>query len=75
VLTVASGLYAYNTVAHDTPSHAAMTLHRDWALATVGLFSLLTIWSLAMHIPKLLEYAGFRVHESSQSKAQHAGNG
>ncbi len=48
-LTVASGLYAYNTVAHDTPSHAAMTLHRDWALTTVGLFSLLTVWSLFKH--------------------------
>ncbi len=48
-LTVASGLYAYNTVAHDTPSHAAMTDHRNWALVTVGLFSLLTIWSLLKH--------------------------
>ena len=48
-LTVASGLYAYNTVAHDTPSHAAMTDHRNWALVTAGLFLLLTIWSLLKH--------------------------
>lgn len=46
VATAATGLYAYNTVAHDTPSHAAMTDHRNWAIATVSLFLLLTIWSV-----------------------------
>lgn len=33
-VTVALGFYAYNTVTHDTPSHAAMTEHRNWALLT-----------------------------------------
>lgn len=45
VLTVAMGVVAYNSVAHDTPSHAAMTEHRNWALATTVLFLSLAIWS------------------------------
>ena len=34
LLTIASGWHAYNTVAHDTPSHIAMTDHKNWAFAT-----------------------------------------
>ena len=45
VLTVVAGVIAYNSVAHDTPSHEAMTLHRNWALVTAALFILLAIWS------------------------------
>jgi uncharacterized membrane protein len=45
VLTVAMGVIAYNTVAHDTPSHEAMTEHRNWALVTASLFIALAIWS------------------------------
>ncbi len=45
LLTGATGLYAYNTVAHDTPSHIAMTEHRNWAIVTIILFVLLAIWS------------------------------
>lgn len=41
VATVAAGFQAYYSVAHDTPSHAAMTTHRNWAvpsgLAVFGL--------------------------------------
>ena len=33
-----TGWAAYQTVAHDAPSHAAMTLHRNLALATVAVF-------------------------------------
>jgi len=40
-----TGLYAYNTVAHDTPSHAAMTDHRNWAVATIVLFLAMAVWS------------------------------
>lgn len=47
VLTALTGLYAYNTVAHDTPSHAAMTEHRNWAVATIVCFVALTVWSIA----------------------------
>ncbi len=43
-LTVAAGWYAYYTVAHDAPSHAAMTEHRNWAMATFGLFLGIAGW-------------------------------
>lgn len=46
ILTGLTGLYAYNTVAHDTPSHAAMTDHRNWAIATITLFLILAMWSV-----------------------------
>lgn len=41
--TVLAGWYAYNTVAHDEASHAAMTIHRNWALATAVVFVILGI--------------------------------
>lgn len=44
LLTVAAGWYAYNTVSHDTPSHAAMTVHRNWALATTAVFLVIVGW-------------------------------
>lgn len=37
VLAVAAGLQAYYSVAHDAPSHAAMTIHLKWALGTLVL--------------------------------------
>lgn len=46
LVTVAAGFYAYNTVAHDGPSHAAMTEHRNWALAAATLFVSVAIWSV-----------------------------
>lgn len=46
VVTVITGWYAYNTVAHDTPSHLAMTDHRNWALVTASVFLILTAWSI-----------------------------
>lgn len=46
LLTVAAGLYAYYTVDHDTPSHAAMTVHRNWALATTLVFLGIAGWEL-----------------------------
>lgn len=46
IVTGLTGLYAYNTVVHDTPSHAAMTDHRNWAIATITLFVAMTVWSL-----------------------------
>lgn len=33
-VTVSMGFYAYYTVKHDAISHAAMTLHRNWAIVT-----------------------------------------
>lgn len=46
VITGLAGLYAYNTVAHDTPSHAAMTEHRNWAIVAITLILALAIWSV-----------------------------
>jgi len=46
IITGLSGLYAYNTVAHDTPSHLAMTDHRNWAIVTIALFLALAVWSI-----------------------------
>jgi len=51
ILTVIAGWIAYNSVAHDTPSHEAMTVHRNWALATAGVFIVLALW-LAYKIRK-----------------------
>lgn len=39
VLAVAAGFQAYYSVAHDVPSHAAMTVHLKWALATLALLA------------------------------------
>ncbi len=37
--TVTAGFLAYYSVAHDSPSHIAMTTHRNWALVTaLGIF-------------------------------------
>lgn len=44
VLAVAAGLQAYYTVAHDGPSHAAMTDHRNFGFATVALFAVFAVW-------------------------------
>jgi uncharacterized membrane protein/ketosteroid isomerase-like protein len=41
---VAAGFQAYYTVAHDGPSHAAMTDHRNWALAASAAFLLIGFW-------------------------------
>ena len=38
IATVTTGLLAYYSVNHDTPSHVAMTDHRNWALFTATLF-------------------------------------
>ena len=63
VLTLAAGLYAYNTVTHDVPSHAAMTEHRNWAFVTLIVIALLAVWSavrhrkgLAMNVPFLVVF-------------------
>ncbi len=52
LLTLIAGYLAYNSVAHDTPSHAAMTEHRNWAFATAAAFAVLTLWSLWIHSKK-----------------------
>jgi uncharacterized membrane protein len=46
LLTVAAGWYAYYTVSHDTPSHIAMTGHRNWAMATLAAFLGIAGWEV-----------------------------
>lgn len=46
VVTAIFGWLAFNSVAHDTPSHVAMVEHRNWALSTLALFLALTGWSV-----------------------------
>ncbi len=46
ILTVIAGWFAYNSVAHDATSHAAMTLHRNWAMPTALLFLVLAVSSV-----------------------------
>lgn len=41
---VAAGLYAYATVAHDKPSHLAMTDHRNFAFAAFALVIVAAGW-------------------------------
>ncbi|MBD3609258.1 MAG: DUF2231 domain-containing protein, partial [Gammaproteobacteria bacterium] len=49
-LTIFAGWVASNTVNHDTPSHAMMMEHRFWALTTVTVFVLLTVWSIWLFV-------------------------
>ena len=46
IVAAVAGWFAYNSVAHDTPSHEAMTVHRNWALVTLSVFVLLSLWSI-----------------------------
>jgi len=46
IATAIAGWLAYNSVAHDSASHAAMTLHRNWALPTASTFLLLGLWAI-----------------------------
>ncbi len=45
LLTVGAGIYAFNTVDHDTPSHEAMIEHRNWALPTFVYFLAMAVWA------------------------------
>ena len=44
LITVGTGLQAYYSVAHDSPSHAAMTDHRNWAFVTAAVIVALGLW-------------------------------
>jgi uncharacterized membrane protein len=45
VLTVAAGLQAAGSVAHDGAAHLAMQNHKLWAFGTTTLFLLLALWN------------------------------
>lgn len=44
IATVAAGFQAYYSVAHDAPSHAAMTTHRNFAVPTAIVLLALAVW-------------------------------
>lgn len=44
IATIAAGFQAYYSVAHDGPSHAAMTTHRNWAIPSGIAILLLALW-------------------------------
>lgn len=44
IATIAAGFQAYYSVDHDTPSHAAMTTHRNWAVPSGTAVLLLALW-------------------------------
>lgn len=48
LLTLGAGWYAYYTVNHDAPSHAAMKAHASWALATAAIFFSIVIWEVLL---------------------------
>ena len=49
IITATAGWFAYNSVAHDTPSHEAMTDHRNWALLTLSVFIVASVWALKQY--------------------------
>ncbi|HIC77260.1 MAG TPA: DUF2231 domain-containing protein [Candidatus Dadabacteria bacterium] len=48
IFTVITGLNAYDTVAHDTQSHIAMTDHRNLGLLNISLWIFMSIWSFRL---------------------------
>ncbi len=51
-VTLIMGWLAYNSVGHDTASHAQMTTHKDWAFIAAGMFGLLIVWSFLLKMKK-----------------------
>lgn len=49
IVTAIAGWFAYNSVAHDTPSHEAMTEHRNWALITLSVFVIISVLSIRQY--------------------------
>ena len=56
VVTLAAGFQAYNSVAHDTASHTAMTNHRNWAITTAIVFFLLALWQARLQPQKSVNF-------------------
>ncbi len=44
IATILAGFQAYYSVDHDGPSHAAMTVHRNWAVPSGAAILLLAFW-------------------------------
>ena len=52
IITVSFGFYAYYTVKHDEISHIAITIHRNWAIATAISIYILAGWSIFSYIKR-----------------------
>ena len=61
VFTVAAGFYEYWTIDHDSPSHVAMTIHRNFGLATFAGFALLALWAWRRQHEHLFSTGNFLV--------------
>ncbi len=46
VIAAVFGWFAYNSVEHDEVSHAAMTVHRNWALVALTALLALAAWDM-----------------------------
>lgn len=46
LIAAAFGWFAFSSVAHDEVSHAAMILHRNWALGTLAALLALAAWDV-----------------------------
>ena len=49
LITVMAGWIAFNSVAHDAPSHAAMTLHRNWGVTSLAWILPFALWSIGRY--------------------------
>lgn len=50
IFTVIAGFLAYYSVAHDTTSHEAMVVHRNWAILSFVIILLISFWSGWMYV-------------------------
>jgi len=49
IITAIAGWIAFNSVAHDAPSHAAMIIHRNWGLTSLAWILPFTLWSIGRY--------------------------
>ena len=49
IVTVTAGFIAYYSVEHGSPSHAAMNIHRNWALGTLIVVLVISLWSVIIY--------------------------
>lgn len=50
IATVTAGFIAYYSIVHDAPSHEAMMIHRNWAIATFITLLSVSAWSVWFYL-------------------------
>ena len=73
IVTAIAGWFVYNSVIHEAPSHAAMTVHRNWALVTLTLFIVLAGWSLWCERAQLWKVPSFGSVKQNEDPFHGAG--